>query len=260
MKKTQLGALITVTLANIAGLCLVTFAWFTAKQTVDNGVSNLVAVCPEIIQEVNYYQYHSIDGVVQDEGIYTFEKSKSDSEEMGKYSIIGSDFQLLIEIVFTDYGSTRGVVLSAISTADIYLGETITDDQGNETPKQLLQKDNNSLSSVVCFYGFNENEIVDDGDYYTVDISEKTKKNFVKEENDVSVINNDSIRISSFEPSNRIYIVLDYDIELIEDIYSLNLGNEAISGEIDSGTGDITNSYIRYVPDFSFFVKEVDNA
>jgi len=44
MKKTKLAALMTLTLANIAGLCFVTFAWFIAKNNIDSNADQISVV------------------------------------------------------------------------------------------------------------------------------------------------------------------------------------------------------------------------
>ena len=66
-------------------------------------------------------------------------------------------------------------------------------------------------------------------------------------------MNKSAVSIGEYSSLNRIYLVLDYDISLIEEIYSLNLGNDAIGGSIGD-TDDF--SYVDYDVDFRFEVRE----
>jgi len=253
MKKAKLASLISLILANVAGLCLLTVAWFVSNNAKDVGGSEIVAVDVEFIDDVKFHPYYTLSDQAPVEGVYTFGKSSVTDPDMGKYSIIGSDFQLMIEITLSDYASTHDFSVYAKTRAEYYLGEV--EDDGI-TPKRLLSSENNSLSSIVCFYSFSEDELttIDDA-YYQVDISGKEKNNFIKTQGVGNVLNQDGISFGHFSDCNKVFIVLDYDISLIEEIYSLNLGNEAIS----SMDGGEEMSYLSYNADFYFYVEATSN-
>lgn len=84
MKKTKLAALISLTLANVAALSCLTFAWFAAQNTVSSASSDLMAVGePEISVSHKIYAWDddAQAGVesLNDDGSYKFNLEQYDS-------------------------------------------------------------------------------------------------------------------------------------------------------------------------------------
>lgn len=226
------------------------YSWFTARLYDEASVTSIVAYDEKIIDQVSFYQYKKSD-TLQPEGVYNFEKTPSDIKDLGKYSIIGSQYQILIEVTLTEYATSYSSFdVGAKSNASHYLGEL--DENGDLLTE--LQLNGNSLSSIVCFYAFDQSNISDEGDYYSLDLANTSntsgsKISFVQDSHLIS----DGITMCNFTSTNKFFIVLDYDLELIEEIYSANLGNENISN-MDNIAED-GNSYITYIADFYFYVQ-----
>ncbi|MCQ2799119.1 MAG: hypothetical protein MJ220_04465 [Bacilli bacterium] len=255
MKKGKLLSLFLLAMANMVGLSLVTFAWFTAKQKVDNGTNNIVAVKEDIIKSVNYYPYDQSEHGTKT--LFHFLNTPVDSKDLGKYSIINSGYQLLIEI---ELYSEMNVSVTATTSAESYLGSITRNDDGDV--EYTLKETGNSLSSIVCFYGFNNTDIESDGEGFTVDLNSSISgmKNFINEDY-TDLIESKSSRVCEFNATNKFYIVMDYDEMSVETVYSANLGNPVTSGDSETMTTDeFGHAYIEYVTDFSIFVTKVEGG
>jgi hypothetical protein len=240
----------------VGSLATATYAWFYSNRTASINVTQMMVASRDIIDNVKVYPYHiltSEEGSFT-EGTETFEKTPMTSEEdFGKYSLLSQNKNgLLLEVTLTDFAKTySSISLSGHSFASVYLGEI---DASTNKLKQALTTTDNSLSSIVCFYSFAASSISEETNYYSVDLSTTlnstgVKENFVSSENTL----NSDVPLCSFSTiPDKFYLVLDYDPSLIEDIYSANIGNEAIS---DLGNMVDGQSYITYTSDFCFVVS-----
>jgi hypothetical protein len=231
----------------------VTFAWFSTNRTASVDLNSIVATSLDTVESVAIYPYHVLtanEGTASD-GVYTYEKTATTTDKMGKYSIFApGDNSVLLEITLTSYAQNASSIdVTAHTDAATFLGELDAHGQ----LKQALALTGNSLSSIVCFYAFSASKIIDDGTYYSATLANTANSTGLKENfvSDSALLSN--IAMCSLNgPVSKFYIVLDYDVALIEYIYSANIGNEVID--------DVTNivedgqSYLSYSQDFYFNV------
>ena len=82
------------------------------------------------------------------------------------------------------------------------------------------------------------------------------EKSFVQEDNETEALFknalNQNVTLVDSENTQYVYIILDYVEEAIEDIYSKNIGNDALNG-ISEYEGD----YITYACDFTISLDKV---
>jgi hypothetical protein len=231
----------------------VTFAWFSAQRTVSIDYASMIVASRDTVASVAVYPYHVLGSgePASEDGVYTFEKTPTTTQNMGKYSLLRpTDNALLMEITLTSFASSADTVsVTAHTNASFFLGEL---DESNQL-KQPLALTGNSLSSIVCFYAFAQSDVVDAGNYYSIALSSTkdvtgTKANFVS-----GYHLQTNVSLCSFSgPLTKFYLILDYDISLIEYVYSANIGNDTIN--------DVTNidedgqSYLSFDQDFFFNV------
>lgn len=254
MKKGKLLSLFLLAMANMVGLSLVTFAWFTAKQKVDNGTNNIVAIKDEIVEDVKFYSFDTTQQGTKTQ--YLFNTTPISERDLGKYSIINSGYQLLVEIDFVP-NSSASVRIETI--AESYLGQVSYNEDG--TVNYSLSERGNSLSSIVCFYAFSEEDVVlsDSGTFFTVNLSDSIsgKKGFVNDDY-TGLLPGKSNEICNVSNADKLFVVIDYDEASIETIYSANLGNDVTSGVGDNMVSDDEgHTYIEYVADFKLIIRKV---
>jgi hypothetical protein len=270
LHKKKRESLLTLALALFAaaGCCLtaaggswLTYAWFTVKrvQTVD--ASDMVSDSYDVVSNVKLYPYHvltSNEGTAQDT-VLTFEHdpvTNSADQHMGYYSILKQKQNgILLEVDITEKAQLESsYILAAHSNADCFLGEL---DATTGKLKKALAAADNSLSSIIRFYAFST--ITDNSTYYSVKLSDTVNNSgseltFVSSDYKL----NQNVDIATIPGhAAKVYFVIDYSPELIEYIYSANIGNSAIS--------DITTinaegqSFISFLWDFYFYIN-VPNA
>lgn len=250
-------AILAVSACAVTAACggMATFAWFSAKRTDEVAIENIIANSPEMVDSVSIYPFHTLTASegTSSSATYTFEKTALTENVMGKYSILKPDGHgVLIEITLSSYALTADALkVSAFSNATYYLGQINPATGKLYTPLTL---DNNSLSSIVCFYSFLPTSIVDQNTYFSVDLattinSTGASMNFVSSNTLVNYVPMCDVA----QKPNKLYVILDYDAALIEDIYSANIGNSVIN--------DITHmdsdgqSYLTYINDFYFSIN-----
>lgn len=150
--------------------------------------------------------------------------------------------------------------LSVETSATYYQGEV--DENGELKQEYLLKKTENSLTSIVDFYAFDESYI----DNNTIDNHYNLKLNDTcNDNNDKVTFVNDTytglveekrILMHTFTDVSVIYIVVNYNFASIETIYSLNIGNDVIFSADD--TDEEGRSYISYDCDFNFYILKAD--
>jgi hypothetical protein len=233
---------------------VLTYAWFGPNRMTEVTASNMVTHSLDTVSSVALYPYHTLTAAegTATAGIDTFEKTSSTSA-FGKYSILKPDGNgVLIEATLTDYGKkATSLDITALTDATVYLAEV---DSTTKTLKSPLALSGNSLSSIVCFYLFSSADIVDSGSYYSVTLANTknttgTKMTFVSS---TSTIVSQVPMGSITGPTDKIYILLDYDQTLIEQVYSANIGNDVIN-DVSHMSSD-GQSYLAYTSDFSFWI------
>lgn len=226
------------------------YAWFTHSTPM---AANHFTVIKDrsLVKKVSFYPYYNTD-LRRIKDTYTFSKTPLLNFKMGKYSLINHNYQVLIEVELTEEAYTKkSLDLIAFSNAPYFLGEL--DKKSGALIEDLKLKDN-SLSSIICFYSFTENDIIENDNYYSLNINNTNninseRKNFVN-----NFLLNRVVKISNYSYAKKLFIILDYDIHLIEYIYSMNLGNPTIFN-IDNLDND-GNNYLSYNIDFYFSLVE----
>jgi hypothetical protein len=241
----------------------VTFAWFSANRTVTASANNLVVAAKNTVSSTKVYPFYDVtaSGGTAVDGTLTFSKTASTSQDMGDYSILKQEGNaILIEADLTTYAQgMNSIEISAHSNATTFLAEI---DSSGALIRPLANS-GNSLSSVVHFYAFSSASITGLNDnsaaYYSVALNSTinpgaTKMTFVS---GGKIVNDQSIGSIAGPSVQKVFFVLDYDISLIEQVYSANLGNDVANG--GGGTMKSDNqSYLSYTQDFYFWLNAVN--
>lgn len=230
-----------------ATLFSTTVAWFATNRTAEVDVSGIQVSAPELLASVSYHAYHSVTPATS--GVYTFEKTAVSSFTMGRYSLLNTDYQVLMEIDLTAAGQASDFIyLGAKSTATYFEGA-----MNNGTLVHALESSGNSFSSIINFSAFSPSQVTEETDYLSVTLADRVldatdgADAFI----DSSYALNTDVHLCTFtDQMAKFYILLDYDPELIGYIYSANIGNDILSdvSDIDSSG----NSYIQFTVDFGF--------
>jgi hypothetical protein len=248
-------AIISCAIASIDGGW--TFAWMAYNHNTNVQLTALAVHSLDTVASVKVYPYHALTSTegTATSGVFTFEKTASTTNSMGRYSILKPEGNgVLLEITLTDYAvGATSLDFAALTDASVYLGEL---DATTKQLKQPLALTGNSLSSIVCFYAFASTDIVDSGTYYSVTMTNTKNTTGTK----MTFVSNDTLvkevpMCSYIGGTTTLWVVLDYDQTLIEAVYSANIGNSVIN-DISNMSSD-GQSYLDYVDDFSFWVDAV---
>jgi len=234
-----------------------TFAWMMYDHQEMVTLNNMAVHSLDTVSSVKVYPYHTLTAAegTASSSVFTFEKTASATNSMGRYSILKPEGNgVLLEITLTDYAvGATSLDFEALTDASVYLGEL---DATTKQLKQPLALTGNSLSSIVCFYAFASTDIVDSGTYYSVTMANTKNTAGAK----MTFVNNNALvkevpMCSYTGGATTLWVVLDYDQTLIEAVYSANIGNSVIN-DISNMSSD-GQSYLDYVSDFSFWVDAI---
>ena len=277
-------------------LVITSFAWFAAQKHQGIQGSKISVEVNSIVESVNVYSYYVLPTVQNDANsnrLYTFYKevdngtASADNSNhgdrkynLGNYSILSDgQYQLLIKVNLTTYGkSLSNITLAAHSNAACFLTETqtTTDSSGAtitelKDPLKYSASDasvTNSLTSIVNFYAFKSANIdTTNTSYNSVILPNNSNigtsaKNFAAGETGAHTLNSDvtiaSLASNDFATSGYFYILVDYNIPLIEEVFSANINNPVINN-IDSTSGN-DQTWIKFSCDFFFHVKDGGEA
>ena len=258
-------------------LIFIIFAWYTENEVVSaggvKGSSKIIDVEPDGV--VSGVKYYSIIAIENDKYYYNPELGNEtiNELEMGSYDALsGNPYQILIEITLnaSDLSINASIDRSKIvhdalkdENGIIYQGAV---DPTTNKPIVEVTRDQNQLSSIICFYYFEEvgSEEHDsiDMNYVQIDSSNEAKSFVQKSDEEFDKYLNSSITIQDGtgavdENTNKktVYILLSYVEEAIEDIYSSNLGNDALNP--DDSLEEVDPEHwddIAYVCDFKLTV------
>lgn len=266
--------------ASIASLCATLFllvvivmAWYvTNEEASATGITGSTAILDEESQG-NVSEVYYFDITEYKNGVYTVGDclgTKISNIEMGQYDALYSEaHQVLMMIKLKDSVNHR---VTVNTEATSYLGSTIKD--GDD---YVLKTENNPISSIISFIHVNNTEvsfIVDENGDPVIDqkyginfpssvIPTEEEKSFVvpyKEGVDENKMFNDSLNqsvtiSSATGSSGYIFIILDYVEDAIEDIYSKNIGNDALNG-----VEEYDGNYISYKCDFTMNIEKQGGA
>lgn len=259
-----ISSIISAILTSFLLVCVI-LAWYTSNTSVTaTGITGSTSMLdPESVGNVSEVYYFDIDSVVEENGNKTYEVSNEckgtmlSNISMGKYDALYSEaHQILMVIKLKEL--TNYTVTTQTNTVS-YLGSTIKDENGNF----ILQAENNPISSVISFVYVNSSEVTFnqeiDSEYGinfpTSITTANQEQSFVEYNITRNTTFNDNLNqnltLAENENTEYVYIILDYVEEAIEDIYSKNIGNEALNG-ISEYEGD----YITYSCDFTISVDK----
>jgi len=241
----------------------VSFAWFTANRQVSGNVSNLIAAEDNTVESVKVYPFFNVtsEGGTPVAGVLTFDKTASSEQNMGDYSILKQEGNaVLIEVDLTASAQSKHTIdINAHSAGTTFLGAL----DGNGALITPLQPTGNSLSSVVHFYAFSSASIggLDDtgATHYSVTLSNTINQNADKMTfvSDDQIISDQAVGTLAGPGVSKVFFVLDYDISLVELVYSANLGNDVAAG-MGVEVKEDGLAYLSYTPDFYFWLNALD--
>lgn len=224
-------------------------AWFAENKDLDVYNMTVSVKSPtQIVESVEYYPISSVS-LSGDNNIYTFSSTpiaENENKALGTFSTLIAERQLLVKINLKP--EITGARVVADSYADSYMIE-------NEDT--VINKDGNSLSSVVEFYSIPDVAKTSEG--YV--ISGESIKDTVTRFSDVSgsygkITASFSSEIDIYstpqgQTDNAIFIVIDY----YED--SLNYVMDHVSNlMIDGSTDVVSGEKINFICDFEILVVE----
>ena len=258
-------------------LIFIIFAWYTQNDTVTaSGISGSSAKMEiesdGVVAGIKYYKLTTVDDNKYYYDPTTGNETISDLG-MGSYdSLYGNPYQVLIELTLKE----SDLNISASIDASKILHDKLKDDTGYiyqgaidpETNKPIVEvtHDQNQLSSIICFYYFDSvsNGTGDNADMSYVEITQSNEqKSFVNQTEDgFDKYLNSSVTIQSgtgtvdgTTNTKTVYILLSYVEEAIEDIYSVNLGSDALNPDDSQEETDPEHwDDIAYVCDFKLVI------
>lgn len=254
-----------MTLFSLFAVFLATAAWFNVvRQVGSTGNGFMTAKMSSVLKQVDIYEQS--ETLSSNDNPYTFNSTpaltytlvngtptpnKGDVEvSIGEYSILTHKqalfFLFTLDETQNRSNSTLEVITGTKTEASHYkIGE-------DNKPTKPLKEKGNDLSSIVSFTSFTtskENLITDGKTTFEIDKEEVSKDSTFK---DLTFVNNSDqytsmIKLSDSDLSNveAIGVILEYSEDLIEQLYSINLGNDAIDKYDSISFNNI---------DFSFYI------
>lgn len=255
-KSLKLISAVGMTVFSVVASFTASFAWFTAKRNFNGGGTSIDIQDPKLVE--SYCMRNFAEGVTLADGTLAFSTDDSkNTTQLGNYSVLIGGYQRVFEVNITGYAaSLPSMILKAITETDYYLADVNPELNENNEHELLhpIEPTDNPLSSVVNFTYFTEDDIsfIDaTNKYFTIDTKNwgKTTSSFVTGEPGSRTLQQTSILSLnvSHPTNNHFFILLDYDVIQINEIYAANLGNPYCSGEIE---------FIQYEPDFHFVLSE----
>ena len=224
-------------------------AWFAENKDVGANNMNVTVKSPaQIVDSVEYYPISSIS-LSGNNNIYTFSSTpidESENKSLGTFSTLVAERQLLIKINLK--AEATGARVIASSYADSYIIE-------NEDT--VINKDGNSLSSVVEFYSIanveqtSEGYVISSGDiqdsvsrFSDIDKSYGSIPASFSPETDIYSTPTD-------QTDKSIFIIVDYYEESVE--YVIDHINNLM---MDGATDVVAGEKINFICDFEILVLE----
>ena len=213
-------------------MIVILYAWYVTNQTVSaKGISGSVIEKNELVEEVKVYQFSS---VTTSEGVSTYTIT---TPKQFKYN---PDFNStptarLVEIVFKS-PAVNIDYFKIESNAGGFPG------YNNSSKKWYIESATGvSLSAVVKFKFFYANEVTFSNDHTdtsgTVQFTTPTYSKFAYNES-TGVITTSSIECITSQTTNiqKLYVLIDFDAESFEYLYSNNIGNEVVDEDLEYDT------------------------
>ena len=225
---------------------VVSFGWFSQNRNVSaNSMQVSVEMPDDII--VNTTVHACIGTDIN--GVYYFYKEPAANNNLKKYSwLVQNNRQLLIHVHFEDPETVENISLTASTLTDYFMGDgnhpllVSANGEGDEY--------NNVLSSIIAFYIVDaEDTTYDSNAAYKVN-SFGTPYSFI-DKSDYSMTN--ILTLVNKQTVSDIYIVIDYNPDLVYKVFSENLGNTSFGG-----VGGTILDEVFYIWDINLQLK-IDN-
>jgi len=251
MKKTKLAALISLTLANIAGLCLVTFAWFTCKNTVDSSADTISAYAPDevsVTHKIFSWDDDLRQGIecLNNDGTYKFGLEQYDSYILERNARLSKiiRFELHRDVIDTVNDVTFGVTIpcsgllfdssnnvtnsiSNIIRFRYFLDATNNGDDANTVYNNALDYANANINSDVYVSSF---------------VKLTTEGNVTTASKDYSLVI-DNLHFEENSDVTYFFLEYNYDVDLINYYYEHSEmeapGPDSLEGDEVQFVGDI---------------------
>ncbi len=261
MKKNKNGlkiiAATSMSIFTLATVFVATFAWFTATKNVAADGSGFVATqMDSIVEKVEFHKMSTEEYTYEKNATLTYTMDKSaangykiegSSVEIGKYSTYGKKQSLLVlyklkkDADMNDYKFTLKANTTITDFSKTILGSSGT-----------IASTGNSLSNVIQFYGLSYDEgnsLPEDSASTVYDFSsqkdniEGSDKKFVTFENNTAQLDKTSLDLVSNSDTTKrityIAVILTYNQEAVEQIYTKYIGNSVLS----SGSISFSNDF-----------------
>lgn len=224
-------------------------AWFAENRDIDASNMSVQVKSPaQIIDSVEYYPISSIS-LSGNNNIYTFSSTpidESETKSLGTFSTLVAERQLLIKINLK--AEATGARVIASSYADSYIVK-------NEDT--IINKDGNSLSSVVEFYSIANVEETSEGYVISSGDIQDSVSRFSDIDAEYGSIpasfsaETDIYSTPTGQTDEAIFIIVDYYEESVE--YVMDYVNNLI---MDSSTDVVAGEKINFICDFEILVLE----
>ena len=221
-------------------MIVILYAWYVTNQTVSaKGISGSVIEKTELVEEVKVYQFSS---VTTSEGTSTYTITNPidpETEEPKKFKY-NPDFNSsptarLFEIVYKS-PAVNIDYFKIESNAGGFPG------YNNSSKKWYIESATGiSLSGVVKFKFFYENEVTFSEGHTiasgTVQFTTPTYSKFAYNES-TGIITTSSIECITSQATNihKLYVLIDFDTESFEKLYSNNIGNSVVDEDLEYDT------------------------
>lgn len=250
-----------MTLFSLFAVFLATAAWFNVvRQVGSTGNGFMTAKMSSVLKQVDIYEQP--DDLTSNVNPYTFKSTpsltytlvngtptpdKNVKVSIGEYSILTHKQALFFLFTLDETQNRSNSTLEVITGTKTEYSHYYSVD--NEIKRPLKEK-NNDLSSIVSFTSFTTSKQSLITDAFKIDKEEEISKDSTFK--DLTFVNNSDqytsmIKLSNSDLSNveAIGVILEYSENLIEHLYSINLGNEAIDKNDSISFDNI---------DFSFYI------
>ncbi len=255
-KNMRFIAATSMTVFSMAAVFVATSAWFTASRKVDADGDGFIATqLDSIVEKVEFHKMATNEYTYDTTAtlIYTMNRSNSkgytisgSDVSIGQYSTHGKKQSLLVLFKLRDDADMNNYKFTLKANTTITdFSKTILGSNGSIASK------GNSLSNVIQFYGQSYNEDTSlpmDSSSSVYDFSsykdniENSDLKFVTFENNTAKMNKTSLNlVSNSDTTKRITyvsVILTYNQEAVEQIYTKYIGNAVLSAGSVSFSND----------------------
>lgn len=173
------------------------------------------------------YSVYPASSTVGDPSTLYFDSTPTSESALGHYSLAKKGQTAFLVDLHLSQTAEEGesLFLSAATSSEEGL---LTLDESGKKPKLPLKEKDNPLSSIVTFYSFVSGQVSQNENGYSLQIKNSLNKGGKKKGFYSTGDFSKQVTLAEFvKPKKDLFVVVDYDEELIQSIYSLNLDNPA---------------------------------